>query len=253
MSIVCEVCIDSSTGGRIALECGADRLEVCANLKIGGTTPSAGLIKQLRAVTNIPLHILIRPRGGDFIFDATEVNTMLEDIAIAKDLGADGIVCGALTEHSQIDLNSLEKLLTAAAPLSFTFHRAFDLCRNPMEALKDFNALGIDRVLTSGQASNVLAGAENLRHWIDAAENVIIMAGGGITPDNVSALLKQVPLQEIHFSGTTLVPARFQPALSMGKEAPAEESARLLTDPLRLMAIFQQVREVSSRKFKLRR
>ena len=243
MTILCEVCIDSYSGAMTALSLGADRLEVCANLKIGGTTPSAGLFKRLRAATNKPLHVLIRPRGGDFIYDHDEVNTILEDIKLLKELGADGIVCGALLEDGALDIAAMKQFYSAASPLSFTFHRAFDVCSNPLRALPQLVSLGIDRVLTSGQSLNALEGAFHLKAWIEAAPGLIFMAGGGISPLNVSDLLKQVPLKEIHFSGTILKPGRYQTEVSMGRDNPTEDSVRLVTDRQRLVDIFAQVRE----------
>jgi len=242
MTILCEVCVDSYSGAMKALSLGADRLEVCANLKIGGTTPSAGLFKRLRVATDKPLHVLFRPRGGDFIYTNDEVNTILEDIKLLKELGADGIVCGILLVDGSLDIAAMKQVCSAAPPLSFTFHRAFDVCSNPLEVLPQLMSLGIDRVLTSGQSLNALAGASKLREWIEAAPGLTFMAGGGISPLNVSDLLKQVPLKEIRFSGTILKPGRYQTEVSMSRDNPTEDSARLVTDRQRLADIFTQVR-----------
>ncbi len=243
MTILCEVCIDSFSGAMTALNSGADRLEVCANLIIGGSTPSAGLFKRLRTATGKPLHVLIRPRGGDFIYRDDEISTMLEDIQIFKELGADGIVCGVLSEDGSLDSSAMKQLCSATAPLSLTFHRAIDICRYPSKVLSQLLSLGVGRILTSGQALNPLTGAGPIREWMETFPDLVFMAGGGITPLNVSDLLGQVPLKEIHFSGTILKTGRYQTEVSIGRNAPEKESARLVTDSHRLDDIFTQVRE----------
>jgi len=202
-----EVCVDSLDSALTAQALGADRLELCANLPIGGTTPSPGLLRLARERVSLPLHVLVRPRGGDFVYPPAEIETMLADIAFAKAAGADAIVCGALTFDGRLDETLTCMLIEAAAPLPFTFHRAFDVCVEPLDALSVLQTLGAARVLTSGQAPSAAQGVPLLRECMRASGGVIIMPGGGITPDNLGAVLALRPA-EIHFSGTVRVGER---------------------------------------------
>jgi copper homeostasis protein len=202
-----EICVDSLDSALTAQALGADRLELCANLPIGGTTPSPGLLRLVRERVDLPLHVLIRPRGADFVYSPAEIETMLADIAAAKAAGADAIVCGALTSDGRLDEDITRTLIEAAAPLPFTFHRAFDVCASPLDALGVLAGLGAARVLTSGQAPSAAKGLPLLRACMHASGGVIIMPGGGITPDNMRAVLALRPV-EIHFSGTLRVGER---------------------------------------------
>src|SRR5215831_13150816 len=146
-----EICVDSVAGASAAERGGADRVELCDNLLEGGTTPSAGCIKVVRQGLKIGLQVIIRPRGGDFLYTEHELAVMREDIRIAKDLGANGVVLGCLTSNGAIDRDRTAELIALARPLNVTFHRAFDMCRDPHQALENLVTLGMDRVLTSGQ------------------------------------------------------------------------------------------------------
>ncbi|MBN2046508.1 MAG: copper homeostasis protein CutC [Anaerolineaceae bacterium] len=207
MSILIEVCVDSLEGARTAQAQGADRLELCANLPIGGTTPSAGLLRLVRQESRLPIHVLVRARGGDFLYTETEVETMLADIRLAKNEGADGIVCGALSARGRVDEALTQRIIEAAAPLPFTFHRAFDECADAFEALRVLRELGAARVLTSGLAPDVHAGIPLLKKLWAQADGIEIMPGGGITPENITEILSSLPLREIHFSGSVRVPS----------------------------------------------
>lgn len=242
MPITIEVCVDTFSGAKLAQSLGADRLELCANLSIGGTTPSAGLLKLVRDAVEIPVHVLIRPRGGDFLYTADEIDTMLADIAFAKAEGADGIVCGALTADGEIDVALTRQLVAASRPLPFTFHRAFDQCIAPVDAMAVLETLGVQHLLTSGQAESVAEGLSVLQLLKAAAGSVSIMPGGGITPENIGELLDSLRPAEIHFSGTSHVPSgmKIKPSVRMGKEDPVDFA--LVTDPQRLGAMIQAVR-----------
>ena len=146
-----EICVDSAGGAFAAERGGADRVELCDNLMEGGTTPSAGCIKVARRGLKIALQVIVRPRGGDFLYTADEFDVMREDIRVAKELGADGVVVGCLTAEGEVDRVRTEELIALARPLNVTFHRAFDMCRDARRALEDLISLGVDRVLTSGQ------------------------------------------------------------------------------------------------------
>src|SRR5579871_2601145 len=153
-----EICVDSIAGVKAAYEAGADRVELCANLLEGGTTPSLGAIRRARAVKGLRLHVMIRPRGGDFLYSDDEVDEMEADIAAAKAEGADGVVFGLLKADGHIDVARTAKLIAAARPMAVTFHRAFDLAADPRVAMDALVELGVERLLTSGQHETAMAG-----------------------------------------------------------------------------------------------
>ena len=197
--VIVEACVDSVESARAAQAGGAGRIELCDNLYEGGTTPSPGLIALVRERVAIPIHVLVRPRGGDFIYDEDELRVMLGDIAFIKAAGADGVVLGALFPDGAVDDRSTRILIEAARPLSITFHRAFDLVRDPFEALDTLMALGADRVLTSGGAATAVEGLETLAAiaWRSEGRGTII-AGGGITEHNVGRIVNEAGVQEVH-------------------------------------------------------
>jgi copper homeostasis protein len=196
-----EICVDSPAGAFAAERGGADRVELCDNLLEGGTTPSAGCIKVARRDLKIGLHVLIRPRGGDFLYTAEEMEVMREDIRLAKELGVDGVVIGCLTAAGDIDQARTGELLALARPLKVTFHRAFDMCREPRAALEEVIGLGCERVLTSGQEASCLEGLELIAALQQqAAGRIIVMPGGGITPRNVQRIVAGTGVGEVHLS-----------------------------------------------------
>ena len=180
-ALICEVCVESVEAAVAAEQGGAHRVELCADLLEGGITPSAGTIALARARLGIRLHVLIRPRGGDFCYSDTELDIMRHDIATARALGADGVVLGVLLPDGTVDAARTAELMAAARPLSVTFHRAFDVTRDPYEALEALIALGVDRVLTSGQESSALEGLDTLAALVQqAGDRIAVMPGGGI-------------------------------------------------------------------------
>ena len=199
--MICEVCVDSVAGVRAAKVAGADRVELCGGLLEGGTTPSCGMIRQARTIAGIGLNVMIRPRGGDFLFDDDEFAIMEADIDTAKAENADGVVIGLLTPDGAVDAKRTRALIARARPLSVTFHRAFDMTPDPFEALETLVGLGVDRVLTSGQEATVLEGlpliVELLRR---AGTRIIVMPGGGITARNAERIVAAAKPQEIHFA-----------------------------------------------------
>jgi copper homeostasis protein len=196
-----EICVDSVAGVAAAKAAGADRVELCADLLEGGITPSRGMIRRARAVPGIRLHVIIRPRGGDFLFDADEFAVMEADVEAAKEEGADGVVIGLLREDATIDEVRTRRLIERARPLSVTFHRAFDMAADPFAALDTLIALGVDRALTSGQEETALEGLPLLRELIErAGERIVIMPGGGITARNVGRIVSEIEPREIHFA-----------------------------------------------------
>jgi copper homeostasis protein len=196
-----EICIDSVASARAAAEGGADRVELCAALPEGGTTPSAGMIEQVREVFPGKLMVIIRPRGYDFLFDADEHVVMRRDVRIARAAGADGIVIGCLRANGTVDEENCRALIDAASGLDVTFHRAFDMSRDLHEALRTLHDLGIRRVLSSGGQADVPAGAAILRDLLtNAPTDMVIMPGGGITPENLAAVLEATKAREVHLS-----------------------------------------------------
>ena len=196
-----EICVDSVAGAVAAQVGGADRVELCDNLIEGGTTPSAGCLRVARRRLKIGLQAMIRPRGGDFLYDADEIEVMREDIRMAKETGADGVVFGCLTPEGDIDCGLTAELLALARPLNVTFHRAFDMCREPQKGLEDLIALGVNRVLTSGQESTCLEGLEMIAALQkQAAGRIIVLPGGGITPRNLRRIVAGTGVGEVHLS-----------------------------------------------------
>lgn len=202
MSLVVEICADSVESAIVAEDAGAGRIELCSALVEGGVTPSAGLIDSVRRNTGIKLHVLIRPRSGDFLYTGNEFSVMRRDIDMAGELGADGIVTGLLNSDGTIDTERTALLAEYATPMTLTFHRAFDLCRDPKKGLEDIMAAGAARLLTSGQAKSALDGSPLIKNLIkDAAGKIIIMPGGGIDEYNIALLAASTGAFEYHLSG----------------------------------------------------
>lgn len=199
--MIYEVCVDSLAGVRIAAELNADRVELCADLSVGGLTPSIGTVERALEIAGpAKVHVLVRPRPGNFSYDRDETASMERDIARIRAAGAAAIVVGALTESYDVDLALTERLV-AGGPA--TFHRAFDHVRDPLRALDELITLGIDRILTSGQRPTALDGAPLIKALHErAAGRIAIMAGGGVDPDNAAAILARTGVGELHFSGS---------------------------------------------------
>jgi len=196
-----EICAANLLSALNAAEAGADRIELCDNLWEGGTTPSAGMLRLLRRELKIEIFVLIRPRGGDFCYSPLEFEAMLEDIQIAKEIGADGIVSGALNANGTVDCDRTSLLVEAAYPLPFTFHRAFDCCKNLDEALEDLIFCGAKRVLTSGGCNSVPEGLDMIKRLQNQAlGRIIILAGGGINANNIGFIKKESGCTEFHLS-----------------------------------------------------
>ncbi len=201
-----EICAADIDSVHAAARGGADRVELCSALSDGGVTPSIGLISEAMKVPDIKIHVLIRPRGGDFIYNQAETRAMLTDIAFARAAGVHGLVIGALTPAGHIDMPLCSRLMEAAGDTPVTFHRAFDLCADPMKALDDIISLGCSRILTSGQASDAMHGTETLRRFSEkAAGRVTILAGSGVTPANAADILRVSGVSELHASARSRI------------------------------------------------
>ena len=239
-----EICAGSVESAIAARDGGAQRIELCAALEIGGVTPSAGLIAEARKVEGIGMNVIIRPRGGDFLYNGYEVACMEEDIRTCKRLGADGVVIGALTAEGDIDTATCKRLIAAADGMSVTFHRAFDMCRDPREALEELIELGCDRVLTSGQAATAEAGIPLLKELTEqAAGRIIIMPGCGVNSSNAAKIMQATGTTEIHASARKNVGSNMKfrhNGVSMGNPG-SDEYARKETDADEVRAIKESI------------
>lgn len=235
MQPMLEICIDSVASAKAAAAGGADRVELCAGLPEGGTTPSAGMIRGVRSVFSGGLMVIIRPRGYDFLFSEAEMEVMLHDIGVAKDLGADGVVIGCLTADGRVDKERAGRLLEAAGPLDITFHRAFDMTRDMGEALEDIIGLGIRRILSSGGQPDVPSGVSQLAALVtQAAGRASIMPGGGVTEKNLGELVRSTGVSEIHLSARSAVRGGmtfFNPGCYMGGFTKDDEYGWREADP----------------------
>ncbi len=199
--ILIEVCCGSSQSAVYAQQGGANRVELCQNLAAGGVTPSAGDILCAREQLSIDLNVLIRPREGDFLYSDYELQIIKKDILFCKQSGVVGVVFGFLTKDGSINQKLTEEMIRLARPMSVTFHRAFDLCRNPLTALEQLIDLGVDRLLTSGQQPTAIEGAALIRQLVLQAGNYLsIMPGSGIREHNIENLIQLTGAREFHVS-----------------------------------------------------
>lgn len=237
-----EVCAGSIASVKAAAAGGAGRVELCSALDEGGVTPSYGLMKSAREVPGIAVNVLIRPRGGDFVYSEDEVRVMENDIRIARELGLDGVVIGALLPDGSIDKATCRRLIEAAGDMNVTFHRAFDMTRNAKEALEDVISLGCDTLLTSGQAATAEAGIPVLRELCEqSAGRICIMAGSGVNAGNAGKISAETGCPILHGSARRNIPGNMvfrKEGVSMGlpeadefsiKETSEEEVKRILT------------------------
>lgn len=203
--MILEICAGSIESVLAAKAGGAQRVELCSALAEGGVTPSVGLMREARKVEGIKMNVLIRPRGGDFLYTEEEVRIMEADILAAREVGADGVVIGALTADGDVDVDICKRLLKAAGGMSVTFHRAFDMVRDKDKALEDVIALGCDRILTSGLMPTALDGLGTLRELMAKSQGrIIIMPGSGVCPENVAKIVSETGVNEIHASARSV-------------------------------------------------
>ncbi len=241
MPILLEACVDTTQSAIAAQNGGADRIELCDNLAEGGTTPSHGVIGMVVEHLTIPVYPLIRARAGSFVYDADEVEVMRRDVKHARWLGAHGVVIGALTAGGEVDERTVGILKDAAKDIPLTFHRAFDVCRDPVAALESLVALGIARVLTSGQRATAWEGRALIAALRQQAEGrIVILAGGGIDESNAAGLVRETGVSELHVRGT--MPFRetvvfHEHAVPFRRPVSDDETTRYVTDPIRIGAI----------------
>jgi copper homeostasis protein len=233
--ITCEVCVEGLSGALAAAEGGAHRVELCAGLVEGGTTPSLGTLGLVLDRVEIDTVVLVRPRGGDFLYSPVELDTILLDVGTVRSSGAFGIATGVLTAEGKVDVVAMERILEVAGPLSVTFHRAFDMVRDPAEALETLVGLGVDRILTSGQDRSVPEGQGLIREMAQlAGQRISIMPGGGLREGNVREIVQATGVREVHFTAFThwdspMAHRNLRPL--MGADRVPGEFERISTDP----------------------
>ena len=241
MSLLIEVCVDSVESAVAAELGGAARVELCDDLLEGGTTPSTGMIEVIRERVAIGLHVLIRPRGGDFCYSDFEFEVMQRDIAAARRLGIDGVVLGLLHPDGSVDEPRNRLLVEAARPLGVTFHRAFDITRDPAESLESLLRIGVGRVLTSGMARTALEGIPIIASLIrQAAGRIAVLAGCGINEGNVRRIVTETGVGEIHLTAAEPREGRIRyrnDSVSFLKAFPPDEYLRSVTDAERIKRI----------------
>ena len=243
MTYTFEVAVDSLESALTAQACGVQRIELCADLPSGGLTASPGLLELACQRLDIPVAALIRPRRGDFLYSDTEIAVMRRDIDFARQAGAAAVVIGCLTADGAVDRERTGQLIEAAGPLPAVFHRAFDMCRDPLEALETLAELGIARLLTSGQAASAGDGAALIAQLVvRAAGRLTIMPGGGINEDNIAYIARTTGAREFHFSGRRNSDSRMlyrNPRLSLGDD---DDYVRWAASEERIQAIIEAVR-----------
>ncbi|EOW6617736.1 copper homeostasis protein CutC [Cronobacter dublinensis] len=227
-----EICCYSLACAVTAQEAGADRIELCSAVNEGGLTPSAGVLKGARAQLTLPVHPIVRPRGGDFCYRADEFATMLDDIAFIRELGFAGLVTGVLNEDGEVDIARMRKIMRAADGMAVTFHRAFDMCASPLKALEELTDLGVARILTSGQQATAEKGISLITELKRQSRAPIIMAGAGVRLSNLDLFLAH-GIDELHSSAGIYIasPMRYRnTGVSMSSDASADEYARYQVD-----------------------
>lgn len=235
--MIVEICANSFESAVNAQKAGADRIELCSELAVGGITPSYGLLKAVREALNIPVHVLIRPRSGDFTFSDAEFEIMKCNILFCKEIGIDGIVSGVLHTDFTLDVERTKALIEISESMKFTFHRAFDWVENPKEVFENLDAMGVDYVLSSGQKNSAFEGIELLSELNRKKTKCSIMPGGGINLNNAKAF-KERGFKTIHFTGS-----RFETTLQRIPEV-SMNSPKFMNDEKVAISNIKIIREV---------
>jgi len=240
--MIVEVCASSLQSAMAAQRAGADRIELCAELGVGGITPSYGMLQRVRDSVSLPVHVLIRPRSGHFTYSEAEFEIMCRDITQCAGMGFDGVVAGILLDDLSLDQKRLEKLLALRGGMHFTFHRAFDWLPDPMEALERLEALGVDAVLSSGQASTAVEGLPLLTAMQDAASHCTVMPGAGIGPDN-AITFRDLGFRAIHLSAAGLENVlKTPPPMTLISPAYISDSATVLSRESVIRSVVESVK-----------
>ncbi|MBU1305776.1 MAG: copper homeostasis protein CutC [Alphaproteobacteria bacterium] len=242
-----EICVEGTDGLIAAQNAGADRVELCASLIEGGLTPSMGVVREAVRVATIPFHVIIRPRGGDFLYSEVEFNSMVEDIKALRDMGnIAGVVIGCLTADGQIDEARMRTLVEAARPMAVTCHRAFDMTADYRAAIEALIRAGVDRVLTSGQRDTAIEGQDILKDTMAIADGrIVIMACGALDADNIAGVRLATGVDEMHFAALTTLKSGMtfrNPHVGMGGTAIEREYEVTVTDTEAVRATIQAAR-----------
>ena len=229
-----EICVEGIDGLLAAQQAGADRVELCASLVEGGITPSFGTVKLALEMATVPFHVIVRPRGGDFLYSDAEYRSMLADVEALRELGVAGVVVGCLNADGSIDETRMAELTAAAGPLNVTCHRAFDMTRDPVEALEALIRCKVGRVLTSGQRDTAVEGAELLARLVERAKGrIVIMGCGELDAENIGGVRQRTGLSEMHFAALKNVPSGMlyrNPRVGMGGDDLDREYRNTITD-----------------------
>ncbi|ERK51272.1 putative copper homeostasis protein CutC [Leptotrichia sp. oral taxon 879 str. F0557] len=209
-----EICVDSVKSAINAQRGGATRLELCSNLIIGGTTPTKSLFKEVKKNVDIPINVLIRPRFGDFLYSDYDISIIRNEIKIFREAGVNGIVVGVLTKDGEIDVDNMKKFIDEAQNIPITFHRAFDVCKNPIKAFHQLQELKIQNILTSGQAQNCLKGKKLLKELVDLSnknnEKTRILVGAGLNIENIEEIADFTGAVNFHFSAKKIKQSKME-------------------------------------------
>jgi len=244
MKFKLEICVDNVESAIVAQDAGADRIELCNNLMEGGTTPGFGTISLARKKLTIGIHVIIRPRGGDFLYSNTDYEIMRREINNCGVCGIDGVVLGILRSDGSIDIERTAKLIEAAKPMSVTFHRAFDLCNDPFKGLEDVIASGADRILTSGQENKAEDGIGLIKLLIAKAKSrILIMPGSGINESNIVKIASETGAEEFHFTGRKVI----ESCMNFRKENITMSSSSDLSEFKRKVADPDMIRSINSK------
>lgn len=217
--MILEVCVDSVESAVNAELGGADRIELCGDLIVGGITPSLALFERIREKINLPIHVLLRPRFGDFLYSGEEMEVLIRQAKMFAEAGADNLVIGCLTPDGRLDLEAMDRILDVAKGTPINLHRAFDMCRDLDEALEDAKKLGVVSILTSGGYASALEGIEVLDRLKKNAGNIDIMAGAGMNAKNIKYMMNNSSLTAFHMSGKKILQSKMKyrnPRVSMG-------------------------------------
>ncbi len=218
-----EICCDNFACAEAASVAGAERIELCSALGEGGVTPSAGIIRQVITNLNVKVHVLIRPRGGDFLYAPNEIDIIKKDIQLCKEMGANGVAVGFLNTDGSIDMELTAEIIQMSRPMKVTFHRAFDMCKDPLQALEDLKVLGVDYLLTSGQAPKAMDGADLIRQLVERAEGKIkIMPASGVRTPLLKELHQKTKAHAYHMSARIPLESQMQfrqATVSMGAQS----------------------------------
>jgi copper homeostasis protein len=244
-----EVSVEGVDGLLVAQDNGADRVELCASVLEGGITPSMGSVREALRRARVPVFVIVRPRGGDFLYSEAEFESMRQDVIALKQLGVPGVVSGCLTSGAEVDKQRTAELLRLATPMSFTFHRAFDMVRDPVQALEVLISLGVDRLLTSGQRATAIEGLANLKELGQLANGrMIVMPCGGLCAENIGQVCRETGLRELHFAAHKTESSAMtyrNPHIAMGLTSTDYEYLKAVTDPTMVRATVEAARNES--------